>query len=213
VRADQLRSLGVVAGVFLGAACRAGRGDEVPVGAGSASASVAWVSRSAMRWFSVRAASRSLSARSARMRSASRVSSRAVMRALVAVVQSPHRRSGATNSGWGSLRWYERSFRRCRRTWPRTDDASKATYGEQPQSFGGKRAPEAARQCYLVVLDNGRHADMGVCRDFLGFSTYRVVWAGWGEERLQDARTADTARGEPRWLGSRWVQHSTCWAG
>jgi hypothetical protein len=57
-----------------------GSGDGSSVGAGSASA-VARVSFPARCWFSVRAVSRSASARSARMRRASRVSSSAVMRA------------------------------------------------------------------------------------------------------------------------------------
>ena len=70
-----------VAGVFLVRLVR-GRGDGALAGAASASVLRSWVSCSARRWFSVRAVSRSVSARSARMRRASRVSSRAVMRAL-----------------------------------------------------------------------------------------------------------------------------------
>ena len=68
-------------------------------GSGAASASVARLSCSARRRFSVRAASRSLSARSARVRSASRVSSKAVMRALVAVVKSSSARGGRRGCG------------------------------------------------------------------------------------------------------------------
>ena len=87
-----------VADVFLARLAVRGRGDGVSVGAcrfGAGSLG----EFSARRWFSLRAASRSLSARSARTRRASRVSSRAVMRALVAVVS------------WSSARWWSARMR------------------------------------------------------------------------------------------------------
>jgi len=92
-----------VAAVFLVRLGVRGRVDVAPVGAGSVPVLTAWVSCSARRWFSVRAVSRSVSARSARIGRASRVSSNAVMRALVAVVS------------WSSARSWSARTRRSRR--------------------------------------------------------------------------------------------------
>ena len=87
------------AALFLAWLVVRGRAGAGSAGSLSASASLAWLGCSASRRISARAVSRSLSARSARMRSASRVSSTALICALVAAVS------------WSSARWWSARMR------------------------------------------------------------------------------------------------------
>ena len=156
------------AAAFLGRLVVRGRARADSAGALSTSASLAWLSCSASRRISARAAPRSLAARSARMRSASRVSSTALMRALVAAV--------SCSSG----RWWSARMRAV---------SSAAEGATVIQSRSGRTAcPEVT-----VELAQGQLAEDGVlCVEFQSGKTNGIMVPKPGETKTSVDRKQDS---------------------